>query len=358
MKIDVIGHFGTTYSYATVGGRVARALDAAGLLASVTNLDPTWAKEYEGLSGRQPSGTHVIVFAAPRHYFDAFPAKYGRDRAAVFMSPNTDQLTGEYAETCSKFGVAVVPSTYCEDVVRATSTPGEVVRLPLGVDRRYFDLRRRDHPRRRALEVWHFASDQWWPGRKGTQELLEAWDFMDDRGLMMLEAKLHLHVPLALATAAHYTVADMGLAHRIKVHVSELHGSTDEELVACYEGADMIVQPSRCEGFGMMILAALVAGKPLVSTATTGHRDFLLQMPGWVGVPTGGLAVLDAEGGRAPIVDAQALAMTLAMAMSDDGMALLSRGAQIAQSAAAKWTWDEVLPLWTEWAEQWLKETT
>jgi glycosyltransferase involved in cell wall biosynthesis len=353
--INVVGHFGSTFSYATVASALARRLRRDGLLGRVINLDDRWAPAHRDLAAESTHGTHVIVMSTPRHYFDAFVTEYGRDRSAIFACPNTDNLSKEYAETCAKFGVAIVPSTWCEDTVRLCSSPGEIVRLALGVEDIYVDLDVKEGAS--SNRVYHFSTDQWWPGRKGTEELLEAWKLALKRNLFERAYTLHLHVPQALESTVQYKLADLGLMRSVVVEVAEERGSTDAALAECMAKAVAVVQPSRCEGFGMMFLAALVAGVPLIATPVTGQRDFMLTTPGWLGVPIGGLDPVASEEGLAPSIDPEALALTLATGLSDHGLWVMRRGNSESRSVAPKWTWNAVLDSWVEWARQWLKET-
>lgn len=344
-KIDIIGHFGTTLSYATVGSRVARALRDADLLGSVSNLDSKWAPSMMDLMA-QPAAksSRCIVFAGSRHYMDAFVSAYGAEHSAIFMSPNTDRLGKEYAETCSKFGVAIVPSRWCQNVVLSSANPGRVSRLPLGVDRSYFE-----GADRVRQQLWHFSTDQALPGRKGTHELLQAWALIRDK----LGWTLNIHVPLSIATQVHYAAADLNVIDTVSIVSAERLGASDEALSALVKSAGMIVQPSRCEGFGMMMLAALVAGTPLVTTAITGQTDFLYGFPGgWVGVPTDAPQKIAYEDGLAPVVNPEALAATLRLAIYSSFE--MHRDAD--RVAGQPWEWSVVLQDWVEWAQSWVEE--
>jgi glycosyltransferase involved in cell wall biosynthesis len=59
------------------------------------------------------------------------------------------------------------------------------------------------------------------------------------------------------------------------------------DLCAWLHRFDAILQPSRCEGAGMVGKESLAAGVPFVGTFDTGHSDYL-PAPGAVKVPTVG----------------------------------------------------------------------
>jgi hypothetical protein len=361
--IDIVGHFGTTFSYATVGSEVARALLAEGRLGNVTNLDPEWHGAFGDLS--EPRTTtdsrFVLLFTAPNHYIDAYASQYGHKRSALYMSPNTDRLAPEHAETCAKFGLAIAPSQWCERVVRRYAPDVDVAVLPLGVSDAYTEGRqhRMDRLLSRAsdgatCQVLHMSTDQSWPGRKGTEELLSAWRIIES--LVEDQARLTLHVPPALHRYAEYMIRDYGVDRTVKVALGDLKGSRHIEGVV--KEADLIVAPSRCEGFGMMFLASLVAGVPLVCTYNTGQKDFLRHAPGWLGVSTDDTGKIDREDGLAPVVEPHILATTLAVAVQPEAREQMLRCNHDWLGSNPEWgTWKNVLPLWVERLTEWMEES-
>lgn len=358
--IDIVGHFGTTFSYATVGSEVARALHDGGRLGCVMNLDPEWHTDFVDLRERKPGGGRfVILFTAPNHYIDAYVDQYGREKSALYMSPNTDRLAEEHARTCAKFGLAIAPSRWCEKVVRQYVPGTDVVVLPLGVSNSYADGRsaRMDRLLSRArdgavCEVLHMSTDQTWPGRKGTEELIGAWRIIES--LVGEQAHLTLHVPPALQCYAEYMVRDYGVDRTVKVKFGDLKGT--ERIEDVVHGADLIVAPSRCEGFGMMFLAALVSGVPLVCTYNTGQKDFLRHAPGWLGVPTDDTEKIDREDGLAPVIEPHVLATTLAVAVQSEARVQMLRCNQDWLGSHPEWgTWKSALPLWVSRLAEWME---
>jgi glycosyltransferase involved in cell wall biosynthesis len=366
--IDIVGHFGTTFSYATVASNVARALREKGLLGDVSNLDVGWHPSHDDLRGRgRQQGSHVAVFAGPFHYMEAFAEQYSRERSAIFMSPNTDRLADEHTETCAKFGLAMTPSSWCSSVVRRSLglLDTQVATLPIGVSEVY--AREREGRRMRLLEhaaerpgchVVHFSSDQSWPGRKGTEELLSAWEILQQNGCMRSRARLTVHLPSALMAEATYRCRDLQIDKSVSLVTTGEHGSPDADLLALLDDADLVVAPSRCEGFGMMYLAALVAGVPLVCTYATGQTDFLSASNGWLGVPTATVDELWGEDGMAPVVEPRVLAATLSAAMETGARVRMVRSA-LADPLPPEWgTWPAAVGRWVERLTEWAVETS
>lgn len=359
--IDIVGHFGTTFSYATVGSEVARALRADSCLGRVTNLDPEWHPSFVDLQESRGDGRFVLLFTAPNHYIDAYVRQYGREKSALFVSPNTDRLAEEHARTCREFGLVLTPSRWCEQVVRRHVIGADVSVIPLGVSSSYITGREERTARllSRAADgatcnVLHTSTDQTWPGRKGTEELISAWAIIES--LIEDQARLTLHVPPSLHRSTEYLVRDSQVDRTVKVVAGDLKGTVSIEDVV--KEADLIVAPSRCEGFGMMYLASLVAGVPLVCTYNTGQKDFLRHAPGWLGVSTDDTDRIDREEGLAPVVEPHILATTLAVAVQPEARIQMVRCNQDWLGNDPNWgTWGNVLPQWVARLRKWMEES-
>jgi len=357
MSYHIFGHFGSRLSYATVASNVARGLRKRGFLAGVTNLDDKVIEEHEDLMAGSDKGTHAILIVDPSNWlFDAAASAYGAANVAVFASPNTDSLLAERAEVCSKAAMVLAPSQWCLDTVsrslacHALPSPTWACKVPLGVSRNYLGVFERRRPSDK-IRLLHLATDFSWPGRKGTEELLQAWAMVQKE--LAPIAELLIHVPMAVYEAAHYAVADMSL-ESVRLEIAAGRGTSDAELAALYERADVVVLPARCEGFGMMMLAACVSGTPLVTTYATGQVDFLSSLDGWLGVACSErLEQLEHETGLCPVVEPRLIAQALLSACSPMVLKHLQKGAASQARFASRWCWDEVIEQWVETLEYW-----
>lgn len=361
-KIDIVGHFGSRYSYATVGSRVARALRAADMLGAVINLDDQWIEDHQDLSTQKPElGAHVLLFTDVRkHVFDTWAEKNGPKGVAIFSSPNTTLLSRERAEACARAGLVIVPSLWCADTVTNSLAEyhlladGQVVSVPLGVDERFVGLRYGDRSER-PVEYLHFSTDFTWPSRKGTDELLWAWASV--RRFLGEEARLSVHVPMAIYEPVQQVVSELDLVGDVKIILAPDRGTSDDDLVKLYAAADVIVQPSRCEGFGMMMLAAVVSGTPLVTTSGTGQADFLCSMGGWLGIAHGtDMDELAYEDGEAPVVNQKAIEDALLAVSTARVYNHLFRGddALDSQGPPVPWTWNWATEEWISVLKEWV----
>jgi glycosyltransferase involved in cell wall biosynthesis len=287
----------------------------------------------------------------------------GSCRSAIFMSPNTDRLSVEHAETCAKFDVALVPSAWCRATVAASVPGADIISLPLGVSEGFAEGQGREESSIGRLmrigdgsscAILHFSTDQVWPGRKGTEELLKAWALLKGSGRLGT-ARLIIHIPRALQVPCMLTCRDLDIYDSVTIVAPELRGSEEVPLWDLVDRADLMVAPSRCEGFGMMLLSSLVAGLPLLSTYNTGHADFLCDSPGWLGVPTAALDEMYGEEGLAPVVDPPVLAQALATALQPEVRRMLV-GQHMGEKDASWGTWGAAEAHWDRALKDWIEE--
>lgn len=352
--IGLIGHFGSRFSYATVAAKIGSALAARGRLGQVINLDDQMLPEYEFLkAGRAASFSDpLLALTAPTPMFDTLLSAY--KNVGIFLSPNTAELSREHAGVLDRCPIGFAPSAYCADVARAHSkTPVEVCRL--GVADEYAQTRFSRRPQSEPFTFLHATTDFYLPGRKGTDELIEAWGIVRKELPM---ARLVVHAPAGVSTHIHYALAEQEVADglgygRFRLVEPPRRGMEEADLARLLMSADAVVLPSRCEGFGMVILAALVLGVPLVTTNVTGQKDFLGDFPGcFVEAPTGGTGPLVGEDGQAPLVDVEGLAEAM-VRLHESYDAVLGAAQSVPQETRHKWTWSESMKGWADKLSAW-----
>lgn len=368
MRLNIVSHFGTRFSYATHATTLARALRNEGLLGRLFNLDPSIHPDYADLEPYftgQCDTELGLVIAVPCEPNTAFTHAF--KRCAIFACPNTSELSREAAAACKAFDVVITPSRYCASTImrafKDTPNHPDLVVLPLGGHAphqpgRGFQIRRdrivretQDEPRPRT-NVLHLTTDFYQPGRKGTAELLAAWK----RYELNQRALLTLHAPSSAYSEVLYLARDAGLSESdVQVVSGATHGTSQLELSDLLDTTDVLVQPSRCEGFGMIIAAALLHGVPLVSTRCTGHWDFMAHFPGqYLECATDGAAELRGEPGLAPTLDIDDIGERLILGTSAMSRLQMMRAAEhnLATPAANTLTWDSALRLWSRFISQ------
>lgn len=365
MTISLISHFGSQFSYATVASKLAGRLASEHRLGGVLNLDDRMLPNYERFlaSGRGSGpGEPLLALTAPSPLFETIFSGY--QNVGLFLSPNTAQLSSEHVRVLDQCRIGFAPSEYCAEIARGqSSVPVEVCRL--GVADEYARARFERRASGQPFTFLHLTTDFYLPGRKGTEEVIEAWKTVRRT---LPSARLAVHAPESISTYIHYALADQepkdGLGFgRFTILQPPTRGSTEAELAALLCSADAIVLPSRCEGFGMMILAALVLGVPLVTTAVTGQLDFLgdfqpnpdgadpIHAP-FIVAPCVGEGLLVGEDGLAPLVDVEGLAEAMRL-MHDRYDDVYAATRLVPEGVRQKWTWSSALGDWSEKLRKW-----
>ncbi len=151
--------------------------------------------------------------------------------------------------------------------------------------------------------------------RKGAHYLLRAWRRIAGAG-----AELHFYGKALLAPEGLREA--QAASHGNSVH---FHGSVPQsDLPGVYLGADVLVLPTLCDGFGMVVSEALAHGLPVITTTHAGAADI----------------IEDGKSGFViPPADEDALAGVLAWCVAH--RADLHAMRRAALSTAATWTWTD-----------------
>lgn len=132
-------------------------------------------------------------------------------------------------------------------------------------DDRVADVRLRyDLPERFVLAIGHLEA------RKNLPLLVDAIAVLRDRGCAR-----------ALAIVGNdggdrNTILERIARHRLESHVTLIEHADDATVSALYAGSDLLAFPSRYEGFGIPILEAMAADKPMVLADTPVFRELTL----------------------------------------------------------------------------------
>src|SRR5882672_1092863 len=164
--------------------------------------------------------------------------------------------------------------------------------------------------------------------RKGTPYLLEAWR----------QLKTHAGAELWLvgkSTLPPRLLNDLPGTVVVKSTVSQA------QLFDLYTKASVLVLPSLCEGFALVILEAMAHGLPVITTANSGCGNFVEDgVNGWI----------------VPIRDADALArrMDSCIENTDD----LAEMGEVSLLKASSWTWDDYSELHSRMVYSFTKNTS
>ena len=150
--------------------------------------------------------------------------------------------------------VFICPSNYSANSYKDPKLQAKLRRVPLGGNFRFQYRRNKEKNRLRILMVGNNFL------RKGTHYLVEAMKYIDHPAA---ELWLRCDIP----NLYRQRIKDA----RIKI----IPNISQKKLQELYSLADVFVQPSVDEGFGMTVLEALSYGLPLVITENVGARDIL-----------------------------------------------------------------------------------
>jgi glycosyltransferase involved in cell wall biosynthesis len=100
--------------------------------------------------------------------------------------------------------------------------------------------------------------------RKGAHLLLEAWNLLSPRS----GAELHFYGVVTLPKA---------VVERASARVV-FHGNVSRiEMARAYQKASVLVFPTLCDGFGMVVAEALAHGVPVITTPNAGAADLIVE---------------------------------------------------------------------------------
>ena len=179
-----------------------------------------------------------------------------------------------------------VLNKYAERRIAAIVGASRVARAPVGVDVAVFHPSE-DYSEDGYLLVVGRMNDP----RKNAEFLFRSY------------AKVRARVPAAprLVIAGeppskrlHDFVQEHGLSH----HVHFVHNPTNDQLVALYQNASLLLIPSAEEGFGIVAVEAMACGIPVIATKCTGPEEVIIEEE------TGHLVSLDADRFAAKIDEA------------------------------------------------------
>jgi len=353
----VAGHFGSTLSYATITKEICKHLAGRGLLAGTINLDDKYVGfDWVRMSEESLNTARLLAITLPSHHIEQLAEFFGAHRSVLYMSPNTDTLSDDAKRASWAFGGIITPSQFCEDtILRATGRLSG--RVPLGVGQTLFDAHNKVHERLASRvdqppRFLHMSTDGFLPGRKGTETLISA--IAMARDTLPEGTRFTFHVLPNVRFAIQSICDENHISDLVTVVPGNKRGVSDEELVALISEHDVVIQPSRCEGYGITQLLPLVMGVPLLTTYTTGMAEFLYHFRGcWMPIRPCQLAKLEGEEGLAPELAPGEISALLPLAASRTMReSALFYQSKISLETRAAWLWSECSSRWIEAIEE------
>lgn len=329
-------------SHAGVTRGFKEELERHGLLAGVVSLDA------QAPPGHQVPGAQAKVglFTGPLGAVAELRRAATHERRYAMVAPNSTKLPqGLVALIESVCTHVLVPSKWAASVAEQHfDVPVEVV--PHGLSP---GLRPRLAIREMAARAYdddvfivaHLSTTE--RQRKGTVELVQAWEQITSDGKLPKRSRLDLILDMdAKNRMVEWFVARGGIPQNIELYPRA--NLAPARMGDALSTAHVVCQPSRGEGFGLVPLEARAVGVPVVATACTGHSEHLLDgQPGVVIVPHGPMAPIDdLPDAEAPIVVVDALAACLVRAY-EDWKQLDSEAQAASERVREQWSWQAQL---------------
>lgn len=206
---------------------------------------------------------------------------------AIFESTRLDQKLVDWLGTAD---LVFVPSSWGKSVLIDHGIVADKIEVvPEGVDpAKFHPLLRHSYTSHhdkiyRVLVVGKFEE------RKGFPELLEGFAkaFGNHESVKLLLKSDSLWLKQIGNDAYEQNLADLRseVANAGIANVSFVNGElTDSDLVHLYNACDLLLFPSRAEGWGLPLIEAVAAGLPVATTFYSGHTEFLAPVKDKVGI--------------------------------------------------------------------------
>ena len=272
----------------------------------------------------------------------------GVKMAGMFVG-DVDKIPGSWKQLMDQQDLVLTPSTWGRQIIQAAGVEKPVMVLNHGVSDA-FKPPEQKVDRGDSFTFFHPCSAVFFPERKGTPQVLEAFERLVDEGEDVV-----LKIIFGMKSKPiKETVKRLPGHVKNRMNIQFLAGArSQDEIRRVYVTSHAGLFPSRAEGMGMMPIEMRSCGVPVMQTFCTGHRDHLDPDDdpyrwGIVGIKHGEL--IDAWGkfGRAPEVLSEDVYQAMKVCMNR--YASLKRAAEsMADAVQVQWSWQETTAPLIKW---------
>jgi len=260
-------------SFNTLAQGYRRAFDQLGVKAAFLNV--TTPPDEDGFDASGSDYDVGLYLGHPTHL--SLMAHHNRHKERLIMiAPNGNGVPKHVVEDCRKFGVKPIsPSAWGAGVLANEFGLDEVdvarhgVYLPVGnaSNEERLERARRIVAGQSPLRVLHVTSTA--SDRKGTLSMLREFEEINTKSI-----KLTIRCDMSVRQDITYAVERLAPRFKDAVRIDSNPVPNDGSWHDYLRSFDLVLQPSRAEGFGLVPLEAAAAGVPVVMTNVTGHREF------------------------------------------------------------------------------------
>ncbi len=287
--------YGTTIknsSWTRVTNGIIDSLGSLNLLENFFDID-----NLHDIDDGMPVGhdAEVGVFIGEPTKANVMLVRGSHKHRLVMVAANSTWLPKGMMQFLDRVATAYLAPTYWAASIIQKYTNLPVYVWKHGISDLFFYSKEEDNAKIEEFSILHLTSTE--KQRKGTRELIEA--FVG----LVLEEELPITSKLTLVTDGYYeTYKDFmaklpGCQEVIDSGKIQILGRIDksiEQMRQFYNSFNVICQPSRGEGFGLVPLEARACGVPVCVTSCTGHSEHIMDYDeGLVIVNTGDLSPID-----------------------------------------------------------------
>lgn len=354
----VMGHS----SHAQVTRGFEAALRAAGKLSGVMGLDVLGLDEQIGVAwAKEGSGNAECHHGAYTGHLEAlyYMLRSKHERRWVMVAPNSNFMPERIIKLINEVATDVMaPSSWAAEMLAPLVTaPISVVPhgVHAGFERSAFQRGRvAEDYKSGQFRVLHCSTSE--RQRKGTWELLQAWERLVEDKELPEQAELILVLDYAAQLRFAERMLDEGL-NPPRVQVLHRLDASPVQMADIFRRVHVVCQPSRAEAFGLVPLESLACGTPVVMTSCTGHAQYLDSLAKVYDHPMGagveiivtGTAVEIDDGPEAmcPALEAESVRIALRSAY-EQWSSLSERAFEVAPWVVENWSWHRQLADWME----------
>ncbi|HXP89748.1 MAG TPA: glycosyltransferase [Fibrobacteria bacterium] len=309
---------------------------------------------FDGLMGRETASSPVAVLDMPGSALGRVPGAGHHVGRTTF---ETDGLPGDWIDRCDSMDELWVPSSFNLETFRRAGVRKPVLVVPEGVDTARFRPGTEPLSLPGPKRATTFLSVFEWTHRKGPDVLLRAWAMAfgpDEDVRLVLRTYPPNEIegdPAAWVDAKiEETLREAGSSRdRCASIVAMARQVPESDMPRLYAAADVLVAPSRGEGWGRPHMEAMSSGVPVIATRWSGNLDFQDDDNSWL-VDTEGLEEIDAReefpsyrGQKWAKPSADHLSRLLRAALDPD--VRLAKGARARQDMVERWDWSRIAPM-------------
>lgn len=263
------------------------------------NLPEPQRRALDALCAGQAWPEGPIIHIGIAQNFELIP---GRINIGLTML-ESDRLPAHWVRVCNQLEQVWVPSTFNRDTFSHSGVQAEKIKVvPIGVDTGRF------HPAASPMDLgvpqdrFVFLSNFEWIPRKGYELLLQAYlaEFSADDPVVLV---------IKTYDGTHYDPGGHRMRETWRAMIEKLpvkkrppliewltEAKSASEMPAFYAAGDCYVIPTRGEGWNMPALEAMSSGLPVITTAWSGHLDYLNSENGYL-IPIDRLEPIPLSGG-------------------------------------------------------------